>query len=519
MNGSGPERDYAELVQLFGEPAASPRPAGAGGRKSIAALRRSRRRMTDAGQSSLVLVERDGVLRWEDPGEAFLVGPRRAGLRRAGSGASSDDAGPGRVIVTRSFEQIPGNKIAEYLQGADRMLTPTQGLYRLDIVPGDLPSSKWIPVQGPVANVRTLLLVHGTFSSIDHYQKELTHPSNAPGRDFLIWAKKNYQQVLGFGHPTLSVSPMLNAVHLERLFRRVSAQVDIIAHSRGGLVTRWWLDGVGGGAVGERRAVLVGSPMSGTSLASPARVRAVMNLLTNIISGIQTAGDVLGTAIPFAQVVKVLATVAGSITSALSKLPIADAAVLMVPGLHGQSRVGNNSELLTLRSMPPRAEYFAITSNFQSDDPGWKFWQYFRKGVILDKAADIVFGDEPGLDGTSVGVQNDLVVDTSSMTQLGEDEFPKGQTYAFGTNSRVYHTNYFQQPETFAAIKGWFGDVGSGTGGGAGGGVGFTSLTSSSGAPGVKRKGAKKTAPRRTGKVVRVAKTAKKTGRSGKPSR
>jgi hypothetical protein len=61
--------------------------------------------------------------------------------------------------------------------------------------------------------------------------------------------------------------------------------------------------------------------------------------------------------------------------------------------------------------------------------------------------------------------ENDLVVNSSSMTQLfgdpvlDENTTPAGtvitDTYNFGTTSKVWHTNYFQQPQTVEWFKTW----------------------------------------------------------------
>ena len=91
-----------------------------------------------------------------------------------------------------------------------------------------------------------------------------------------------------------------------------------------------------------------------------------------------------------------------------------DALVALIPGLAGQSAVSNNHEINRLRLGPCAVDpmYYVVKSNFETENPGWKFWKNFRKGRIGDIAADIVF---PG--------KNDLVVDTASMTDLGESEF------------------------------------------------------------------------------------------------
>ena len=56
---------------------------------------------------------------------------------------------------------------------------------------------------------------------------------------------KKYDRVLFFEHPTLSVSPVINALELGRALAGSSGQIDVIAHSRGGLVVRWWLEAFG----------------------------------------------------------------------------------------------------------------------------------------------------------------------------------------------------------------------------------------------------------------------------------
>ena len=98
------------------------------------------------------------------------------------------------------------------------------------------------------------------------------------------------------------------------------------------------------------------------------------------------------------------------------------------------------TERLGPSAVDPR--YYAVQSNFETADPGWKFWQYFRK----DKAADVV---------TNVIFEgpNDLVVDTSSMTDFGVPNLQlAAQPWDFGTTDQVWHCNYFRQPQTIAYL-------------------------------------------------------------------
>ena len=404
------------------------------GELAIRDLRRKRRRAAEDPLGMLTLTEVDGVLLWSEgaAGPPALAGRRRR--RAAVSGAPE-----GEVVAQYRFPRLGANQVSSFLEDLDRKLTPHQGLrvWRDGMLK---------PVERPAASMqRALLFVHGTFSSNDHMLEELT--STEHGRAFLERAAKHYDGIYAFDHPTLSVSPTINAFELSRSFADVRAQVDVVAHSRGGLVARWWLEGFGGAGVGPRRAALVGSPLGGTSLASPARLRASMSMLTNIGSALRIAGAGASSVAPFLSVPVAILRVVTSITSFAAKTPAFDAAIAMVPGLACQSRVRNNAEIAALRRarVSPRPEYFAVISDFEPEDVRWRFWQRFRKTSLADGAADWLF------DG-----QNDLVVDTPSMTELSETPFPADRLLDFATNPRVHHVNYFRQEETLAHLAKWF---------------------------------------------------------------
>jgi len=245
----------------------------------------------------------------------------------------------------------------------------------------------------------------------------------------------------------MSVSPVLNALDLARLFGEVKLPVDVICHSRGGLVVRWWLEAFGGAAVGPRRAVFVGSPLGGTSLASPPKLRAAIDLFTSVGSYLKSATEIASVYAPFMTVATGLLTVFTSVTGLVANTPMADAAFAMVPGLGGQSRVGNNEELNRLHGgeLTRLPQYFAVQSDFQPDPVGWKFWNYFvRIGDRLTSgAAGLVFNQA-----------NDLVVDTRSMAEMlpGWSLNPS-RILDLQTNARVYHTNYFAQPDVVQFFK------------------------------------------------------------------
>ena len=87
-----------------------------------------------------------------------------------------------------------------------------------------------------------------------------------------------------------------------------------------------------------------------------------------------------------------------------------------------------------------------MTSNFESAALGWRFWEAFRdlKTRAADAAGDVLFSGE-----------NDLVVDTASMTRIGVGAWLQdaGRRLDFGSNGEVHHLNYFSQPRAAGFIR------------------------------------------------------------------
>jgi hypothetical protein len=379
----------------------------------------ARRRAWPARQELvLTVVERDGVLR--------LVGGQRRSARALGVG--------GAVVQRVRLSALGENQVGAALMRLDAKLTPSRGLREL--------RDDGVLVPAPARPTgRLLVLLHGTFSSNDHLLETLR--GSAHGRSFLEWTRSTYDQVLGFDHPTLSVSPILNAHALRRALAGSRASIDVIAHSRGGLVARWWAEGFDEPPVSPRRVVFVGSPLNGTGLAAPPNLRGSLSLLANYGRALGTAAAML----PFTTVVAGLFQILASIASLTARTPVIDAAVAMVPGLAAMSRVTNNFELEGQREREPelRGRYFVVLSSFESQRPGWRFWEVFRGlgARAAETLADRVF-DGP----------NDLVVDTTSMADFRDGlRLPASQLLDFGTTDRVHHTSYFEQKETLAFIR------------------------------------------------------------------
>ena len=424
---------YSELAQIDVLPLGNRPDANI----RIKDLRRGIPPSPDQSIGFATLVEEDGVWSWEEG-----IIPIAAAQRR---GALSTSFAK-RPVTTVTFERLGSNKIASRLEALDKNFTPHSGLR--EFRGGCLLPAAAIPLK----TGRILLFIHGTFSNNDKLIADLQDGGNIPGNEFLAsitseseGKKRNYDQVLAFDHYTVSRSPVLNAFELARCFQGSTADIDIICHSRGGLVTRWFLEVFDREPRRCRRAVFVGSPLGGTSLAAPDRIRNAIDLFTNV-------GQVLGNAfsiIPFTQVAGSLMQVIFSFGNFVSRTPLADAAVAMIPGLAAMSRVENNFEILALKDCAPTPpEYFAVTSRFRGDEIGWRFWKVFCDFRVRSaEAADrLIFRDQ-----SSTSYDNDLVVDTASMTQYGIP--PTAGICDFGETDHVYHTIYFRQPRTINFIR------------------------------------------------------------------
>jgi hypothetical protein len=403
---------------------------------TVAQRRRIRRTSgTDPVGVASLMLDDEGVLFWNLDGAAP---GRRAGRRRLRRGVPESRAG--EIVELYHYDKLEPNDVNTLLSDKDKELTPHQGLWILSLKSPGAASQAVIrsTIAPPISGKKKrLLFIHGTFSKSEAFFAGM---EGAPdGKRALKTLFDRYDEVLAFDHPTLSASPVMNAFDLARLLAKAEGPLDIVTHSRGGVVTRWLLEGIGLNGSGPYRALLVGSPLAGTSLASPPRLKGALDVFSNIGMVLKATGALTVMYMPFLIVPLALVRIASSVVSTAAKTPLLDAGVSMIPGLNGQSRVSNHPELMRLRSVrlakPP--EYFVVKSNFETEDPGWKFWRYFRKDQLMDRGADLIF-DGP----------NDLVVDTSSMNDIPGHDLPAARIHDFGTNNLVHHTNYFSQRAT-----------------------------------------------------------------------
>lgn len=329
------------------------------------------------------------------------------------------------------FDQLQPNRFHEALGRIDTRFTPHRGLLRIF-------NASSVPVGLECARSgRSLLIVHGTFSNSESLVSALkvTDPTFLSG--------ERYQHILLYDYPSLSSSALANAMVLASALPEEGfpGQLDVVCHSQGALVVRYWLELVAPECRDRVSCVFVGGTLAGTSLAAPHQLRGALDRLGNLARLTAKGSALLATPLPaFGAVAAVAALLEGSIKLFSAGL---DVGVALVPGLQGMSRVSTNAELRELHARSASRDfpgYAAVASSFDVDQlpPG----ALLRKLVARasSAAAGLAF---PGL--------NDLIVDTGSMTELGPAKSVHRATLFTGAD--VHHTNYFHAREVVDAVR------------------------------------------------------------------
>jgi pimeloyl-ACP methyl ester carboxylesterase len=267
-----------------------------------------------------------------------------------------------------------------------------------------------------------LLMLHGTFSRAHSCFGEL--PPEAMAGLLQAYAGR----VAAFDHFTLSHDP---ATNIEELVRRlpegVEVEVDVIAHSRGGLVARVLAERQGEISLGSRKlnvrkVIFVGTPNAGTILADAKHMGDLVDRYTNLLNLFPTNGitDVLGAVI---DTVKHLAVgAADHLTGLAAMRPDGD----FLTQLNRARHFGDN------------VSYFTIGSNFEPTHAG-------LRAYVRDAVMDRIFG-----------MPNDLVVPEAGVRDLGRfGQLPTRASLDLDAMQGVSHSAYFANTPTRQRIRDW----------------------------------------------------------------
>jgi pimeloyl-ACP methyl ester carboxylesterase len=284
--------------------------------------------------------------------------------------------------------------------------------YRIrSFTPSDYRGSSASSIEGDawrtLSEGRSLLFVHGTFSQAH------TGFGGLPA-DVVTELDKLYGgRVFAFDHFTLSDDPTTNVVwFINNVPEGTKLQLDIVCHSRGGLVSRVLAEtqaslSLGSRTVSVEKIVFVASPNAGTVLADTRHMGDFIDSYTNILN-----------LFPFVGVTDVLE---GIITVAKH------IAIGAVGGLEGLQCMVPGGEFLTELNSGPKgtSRYFALAANFEPVEDGFSTY-------VRDRLFDKIFGD-----------QNDLVVPSRGVFEANGSGYFPVDTHFFDEGAGVHHSNFF----------------------------------------------------------------------------
>jgi pimeloyl-ACP methyl ester carboxylesterase len=271
--------------------------------------------------------------------------------------------------------------------------------------------------QGPA-----LLLVHGTFS------RAHTAFGGLPAAYVEQLHDRYDGRVFAFDHFTLSEDPRRN---VERLIDTIpdgtNLELDVIAHSRGGLVGRLLAEQAASLALGSRKVevrklVFVATPNAGTRLADAEHMGDLVDTYTNLLNFVPDTGVV--------EVLEAVVTVTKQL--AVGVLQGLDGLRSMVPD-------GDFLKALNAGGGNGRLRYFALTSDYEPPELGLRTF----RDVVMDR----IFGAE-----------NDLVVPTLGVyDENGSGMFPIADPQVFPSGSAIAHSAFFADQTARDRILAWLG--------------------------------------------------------------
>ena len=264
---------------------------------------------------------------------------------------------------------------------------------------------------GPV-----LLLLHG--------EMNLSH--SGFGQLPLLVVQRLYSRyqgrVLALDHPTVSATPAANAAWLSEMLPAGELTVDILAHSRGGLVARALTEQPTTDRLRVRRLVMVGTPNQGTALADPAKLDHFLDLVTTALDFVPD--------IPVIEVLNIVISVVKQI--AVGAYYGLDGLTVMKPGSPWLAEIN--------KRRPAAATYHAISSDYQLAPVA----SIGRS--TLDRVTGLVFKH----------AGNDLVVPEAGVyAENGAYAFPVPDPLVLKGAQSVDHFNYWSSPAVHDKLDQW----------------------------------------------------------------
>jgi hypothetical protein len=325
------------------------------------------------------------------------------------------------ALLERPAQSIVGAIERKYRK--DLIWQPTPTTYTL--APSE-PFNEWSRLAGK----RSLLLIHGIFSTVEGMLSELP-------RAAMEELHSHYDgRVIAYNHLSVMKSPEENAKYfLEQAKQHVpngQLEFDILCHSRGGIVSR---------TLAERGKSLfadsncrfsnvffVASPNNGSVLGDAEHMVDMVDVFTNLLT-VFPDGPVMYSIEILLGIIKLVAY------TAETRLP-------------GVSAMGTNDyiqKVLNRSNQASPGAYAGAASDYQPDPAVDNGFFIGRFGTAI---MDRIFRDSVS------DVANDLVVPEEGVyAGNGHPSFPLTDPVRFGPADHVWHSGFFQQSKTLDAIK------------------------------------------------------------------
>ncbi len=333
-----------------------------------------------------------------------------------------------KVVAFKALELV-GGVVGEFF--VSRWEQAKRGYALRSFTPDDYATEGGTPLGGAdwraLAGGRALLFVHGTFSRAHSAFGQLP-------RDDVVELHQRYGgRVFAFDHPTASHTPDENVRHLlAAVPAGMQLDVDIVCHSRGGLVSRDLVERHADGALRVGNLVHVAVPNAGTPLADPKHMGTFLDTYTSMLSLLPDNGvtDVLEI------VISVLKQVAVGTLAGLDGLQSMNPGGTWIAALNG-------APAPTPAAAPPPAPapattYRAMAAEYEPTDSALMH--------VADRVVDAAFES----------MRNDLVVPTDGVHSAnGSPRFPIDGPLVLPGSEGVWHSGFFGRDDVVARLHEW----------------------------------------------------------------
>ena len=289
----------------------------------------------------------------------------------------------------------------------------------------------------------TLLFIHGIFSSCEAGFAGIGH-------DDSTWPELRQRygnRIIGFDHPTGSVGPADNAKWFLDQIPDVDLDLDIVCHSRGGLVARSIAAQAAqrGMTVAIRRIVFAATPNGGSQITVTTNWEGLVNRISSVLT------------LP----AKVLPAPADAISGVLAGLLevlkiVAVGVALDLPGLEAMTPGSQFLQSLA-QATNVTPQYFAAAADFE---PGPVLANLFNhldaEGRVVDSAIFDHVNNDIAVPTEGVWNPPPITVPDSRATPI--PGFPiddPARRLVIGPGSIYWHCDYFDDPAMRAALLQW----------------------------------------------------------------